>query len=582
MDFSTLDWSIIIGFFALSLGIGIWVSKKSGESTSNFFVAGRNMPWWLLGVSMVATTFAADTPLLVTEIVRENGVSGNWVWWAFLLTGLLTTFVYARLWRRAGLLTDLEFYEIRYSGPPASFLRGFRAVYLGLIFNIAVLGTVCLAGVKLGWVLLGLEPWETLSLAAVVTLVYSALGGLRAVILTDLFQFAMAMVGSVWAALYLLDLPEVGGLDALLAQPAVASQMPFLPSLADRETWLTLLVLPLAVQWWSTWYPGNEPGGGGYVAQRILASKNEKHATAASLFFNVAHIALRPWPWILIAFASLAIFPDLTSLQATFPDMPPNKVKQDIAYAAMLWYLPVGLSGLIVASLIAAFMSTLSTHLNWGASYLTNDVYKRFIKPNASEKEQVWFGRLSTVAIMILAGVYALYLQSAKQAFDIILLIRAGTGLIYILRWFWWRINAWSEIVAMAASFIVAILFQQIELVENNEKLETAVELVAAVGITTAAWVLATFLTRPTSRPVLEAFVARIRPEGPGWKGYGSSGNWGLIPSQIIAMIAGTCGVYAILFATGFALYGDWLNMVIATGVAALGGLLVYRYGFQN
>lgn len=582
MDFSTLDWSIIIGFFVVSLGIGLWVAKKSGESASSFFVAGRNMPWWLLGVSMVATTFAADTPLLVTQIVRENGVGGNWVWWAFLLTGLLTTFVYARLWRRAGLLTDLEFYEIRYSGPPASFLRGFRAVYLGLIFNIAVLGTVCLAAVKLGWVLLGLEPWETLSLAAFVTIIYSALGGLRAVILTDLFQFAMAMAGSIWAAIHLLDLPEVGGLTQLLEQPQVASQTAFLPSFSDRETWLTLLVLPLAVQWWSTWYPGNEPGGGGYVAQRILASKNEKHATGASLFFNVAHIALRPWPWILIAFASLAIFPDLESLRTAFPAMDPDKIKHDIAYAAMLRYLPAGLGGLVVASLIAAFMSTLSTHLNWGASYLTNDVYKRFIKPDASEKEQVWFGRISTVAIMVLAALYALYLQSAKQAFDIILLIGAGTGLIYILRWFWWRINAWSEIVAMAASLVVAIIFQHVHLVEGNEKMETAVELVAAVGITTLAWLLATFLTRPTARPVLEAFVERIRPDGPGWKGFGATGKWGPIPAQIIAMIAGAFGIYAALFATGFALYGEVVNMAIAVVVALLGGTLVYRFGFRR
>lgn len=570
MDFTTLDWSIIAAFFAVSLGIGIYVARDNETNPSSYFAAGRSMPWWLLGVSMVATTFAADTPLLVTDIVRTDGVAGNWVWWAFLLTGLLTTFVYSRLWRRAGLLTDLEFYEIRYSGAAAVFLRGFRAVYLGLIFNVAVLGAVCLAGVKLGAVLLGLEPWETLAIASVVTLVYSVLGGLRAVILTDLFQFGLALLGSLWAAWYVLGLPEVGGLDNLLSNGVVRQHMDLFPSFDHTDAVLTLLVLPLAVQWWATWYPGSEPGGGGYVAQRILAAKTEKDAMGASLFFNVAHYALRPWPWIIIALASIVVFPDLASLQEAFPNIDHDVIKDDIAYAAMLRLLPAGLAGLVVASLIAAFMSTLSTHLNWGASYLTNDLYKRFFRPDASDAELVWFGRISTVLIMVLAAVYALFLQSAKQAFDIILLIGAGTGLIFILRWFWWRINAWSEIAAMVASFITALVLQDIALPQGQK-------LIFAVGITTAVWLIATLVTPATSRPVLEAFVQRIRPAGPGWKAVGSSGSWGAIPTQLAAMGLGSCAIYGALFATGYALYGRWITAVIAGVVALVSAWLLRR-----
>ncbi|MFK7972076.1 MAG: sodium:solute symporter family protein [Bacteroidia bacterium] len=568
MEFQMLDWSIIALFFGVSLGIGIYVARQAGQNPSAFFAAGHNMPWWLLGVSMVATTFAADTPLLVTQIVRENGIAGNWEWWAFLLTGLLTTFAYARLWRRAGLLTDLEFYEIRYSGKPAAFLRGFRAVYLGLIFNVAVLGAVCLAAVKLGGVLLGLEAWETLVIASVVTVVYSALGGLKAVLLTDLFQFGLALIGSFWAASYVLDLPQVGGLSHMLEQAPVSSRLDMFIPLGGTDTLISLVVLPLAVQWWASWYPGSEPGGGGYVAQRMLAAKSEKDALGASLFFNVAHYAIRPWPWIIIALASIMVFPDLASLQEAFPNMSPAKVKEDLAYAAMLRYLPAGLAGLVVASLIAAFMSTLSTHLNWGASYLTNDVYKRFVKPDASDKELVWVGRLWTVVIMLFAAIYALYLQSAKQAFDIIVLIGAGTGLLFILRWFWWRINAYSEIVAMIVSFSVAVSFEVMGHFEMEFSKGT--KLLGIVGITTVAWLLATFLAPKTERKTLESFVKRIRPAGPGWKAIGTSGDWGNVPTQLLAILAGCVGIYGLLFASGYLLYGN-----LTVGLPMLGIVLI-------
>ncbi|MFT4545803.1 MAG: SSS family solute:Na+ symporter, partial [Bacteroidia bacterium] len=326
MQLSTLDWSIIAAFFIVSLIVGIVVSRKAGSSSAEFFLSGRNMPWWLLGISMVATTFSADTPNLVTDIVRKNGVSGNWVWWAFLLTGMLTVFVYSKLWRRSGVLTDLEFYEIRYGGKNAAFLRGFRAIYLGVVFNVLVMAGVCLAAIKIGGVMLGLSSYETLLITSVVTVVYSSIGGLRGVLITDFFQFILAMIGTVWAANVILDLPQVGGLDALLANAEVASLTNFLPDFSDTENLIPLLILPLAVQWWSVWYPGAEPGGGGYIAQRMLAAKDEQNAMGATLLFNIAHYALRPWPWIVIALCSVVVFPNLDSIQEAFPHISPDLI----------------------------------------------------------------------------------------------------------------------------------------------------------------------------------------------------------------------------------------------------------------
>ena len=436
MILSNLDWVLVGAFFLVSLLIGLIVSKRAGSSTTEFFLSGRNMPWWLLGVSMVATTFSADTPNLVTNLVRENGVSGNWVWWAFLLTGMLTVFVYAKLWRRSKVMTDIEFYELRYSGKAAAFLRGFRALYLGLIFNVLVMGTVSLAAIKFGEIILDLRGWQTLLIAGSITLIYSALGGIKAVIITDFVQFIIAMVGSILACIYLINLEEVGGLSNLLQNDLVQSKLSLIPDLSDPQIWGPMLFVPLAVQWWASYYPGAEPGGGGYIAQRMFSAKDEKNAVGATLLFNIAHYALRPWPWILIALASLVVFPEISDLQKAFPDLPVDKLGHDVAYPAMLTHLPSGLLGLVAASLIAAYMSTISTQLNLGASYLVNDFYQRFISPEASDQKLVWAGRLFTIITMVLGTVLGLLLTDAQQAFDLLLLLGAGTGLIYILRWF--------------------------------------------------------------------------------------------------------------------------------------------------
>lgn len=565
MQLTTLDWSIIAAFFIISLVIGIVVSRKAGSSSAEFFLSGRNMPWWLLGISMVATTFSADTPNLVTDIVRKNGVSGNWVWWAFLLTGMLTVFVYSKLWRRSGVLTDLEFYEIRYGGKSAAFLRGFRALYLGVFFNVMIMATVCLAAIKIGGVMLGLSEYETLLIASVVTVLYSSLGGLRGVLITDFFQFILAMVGTIWAANVLLDLPQVGGLQNLLANQEVAKLTNFLPDFSDTESLIPLLIIPLAVQWWSVWYPGAEPGGGGYIAQRMLAAKDEQNAMGATLLFNISHYALRPWPWIIIALCSVIVFPNLDSIQAAFPHIDAAMINDDLAYPAMLTFLPAGLLGLVIASLVAAFMSTISTHLNWGSSYVVNDFYQRFVKSDATEKELVMVGRVSTVLLMLFAAMFALALSNALQAFGILLQIGAGTGLIFILRWFWWRINAWTEISGMVISFIVAIVLEVIapELVPSNYKL------LVGVGITTMGWLTVTFLTQPETEDTLRGFAKHVNPTI-GWKNYRSADTAviGNLPLQILGMFLGCVVVYTALFATGSFVYGNTTLALILTAVS--------------
>ena len=519
------------------------------------------MPWWLLGVSMVATTFSADTPNLVTNIVRQDGVYGNWVWWAFLLTGMLTVFVYAKLWRRSGVMTDLEFYELRYSGKKAAFLRGFRALYLGVFFNIVVMASVCLAGIKISGVLLGVSPVTTLLVSAFIIVFYTALGGLRGVLLTDLVQFTIAMVGSVWAAKVALGLPQVGGLHGLLTHEAVRGRLSLFPDFSNAEALVPIFLIPLAVQWWSVWYPGAEPGGGGYVVQRMLSAKSERHAMGATLLFNIAHYALRPWPWILVALSSLIVFPDLDALQASFPSLDASRVKDDLAYSAMLTYLPSGLLGVVVASLIAAFMSTIASHLNWGASYVVNDFYKRFIAPDASEERLVNVGRLATVLLMAAAGGLALLLESALQTFNVMLQIGAGTGLLFILRWFWWRINPVSEITGMVVSFVVAIYFVVHSYLGLSE-ISTSVQLCIGVGITTFSWVAATLLTKPSDSKTLRAFYRLVKPGGPGWRhvreearadndSIDDGPGWDL-PQGLLCMFFECLAIYSTLFATGY------------------------------
>jgi SSS family transporter len=585
MNLSMLDWGIIIAFFAVTLFIGLYASKGAGKSYSEFFLSGRDMSWWLLGVSMVATTFSADTPNLVTDLVRTNGVAGNWSWWAFLLTGMLTVFVYARLWRRSGVLTDLEFYELRYSGKPAAFLRGFRAIYLGVFFNVMIMATVSLAAIKIGGVMLDLEPVETLLITSIITVIYTSIGGLKGVVLTDFFQFVLAMIGMVVAAVYIINLPEVGGLNNLLAHPNVSGKLHFLPDFSDTAQLIPLFLMPLAVQWWSVWYPGAEPGGGGYIAQRMLSAKDEKNAVTATLFFNIAHYALRPWPWILIALASLIVFPDIASLQAAFPHIDPKVVKNDLAFSAMLNLLPAGLIGLLIAALLSAFMSTISTHLNWGSSYVVNDFYKRFIRPDAPQNELVNIGRLSTVVLMILAALLALVLENALQAFNILLQIGAGTGLIFILRWFWWRVNAYSEITAMVVSFVLALYFE----LGMENPLPEHIKLILGVGITTASWITVTLITAPSSQETLLRFFRLIQPAPGGWKpvvekgiasGELAAGEIvpGKIPLQILGMFLGCVLVYAALFAIGFLIYGNVLATLMSSLVAIFSGYLMFKY----
>ena len=583
MSLSTLDWGIILAFFIVFAIIGIAVTKRAGKNTKEFFLSGRNMPWWLLGISMVATTFSADTPNLVTDIVRQNGVSGNWAWWAFLITGMLTVFVYAKLWRRSKVVTDLEFYELRYSGKAAAFLRGFRAIYLGVIFNVLIMASVCLAAIKIGGVMFGLEPWQCVLYASVITVIYSTLGGLRGVIFTDFLQFLVAMVGSIWAAYYIINLPEVGGLDAMLAHPNVADKLSFLPDFNDTESLIVLLLIPVAVQWWSVWYPGAEPGGGGYIAQRMLSAKDEKNAIGATLLFNITHYALRPWPWILIALASLVLYPELTDIGSAFPN---TVLGHDLGYSAMLTKLPAGLLGLVLASLIAAFMSTISTHLNWGSSYIALDFYQRFIKPEASEKELVGVGRISTVLLMVIAACLALFLTDAYGTFKILLQIGAGTGSIFIMRWFWWRVNAYSEISGMIVSFIVAVYFEFV-----HEEFFTPIAdhyvLVIGVGITTLTWLLVTLMTRPTATDKLVAFYNAITPYGIGWNGLKRKASEAQInlresgdnfTADLGSMLLGILLVYTSLFGLGFELYSNLLGALIMFGIAALAGFGIYRF----
>ncbi|MFM2392354.1 MAG: hypothetical protein RLZZ546_331 [Bacteroidota bacterium] len=588
MQLNALDWCIIAMFFIVSLAVGIASARKSGESSSEFFLSGRSMPWWLLGFSMVATTFSADTPNLVTDIVRTGGVAGNWAWWAFLLTGMLTVFVYAKLWRRSGINTDLEFYEMRYSGSEARFLRGFRAFYLGVVFNVLIMGTVMLAGIKIAGILLGIGAIQTVLIVSIITVIYSSIGGLRGVIYTDFIQFIIAMIGMVWACIYIVNMPQVGGLSNLLANPVVQTKMNFLPDMHNRDLMMSLFIIPIAVQWWSTWYPGSEPGGGGYVAQRMLSAKDEKNAVMATMFFNVAHYALRPWPWILIAFASLIVFPEVSDIAKAFPNLNSQFVKHDLAFPAMLSFLPNGLLGMVIVSLIAALMSTLSTHLNWGSSYIVNDLYSRFYKPQASEKELVRVGQVSTVILMFLGGFAALLMENAKSSFDIILQIGAGTGLLFILRWFWWRINATSEIVAMIVSFLVALALQAdfAKTFENYEKL------IIAVVITNIAWIITAYTTKPTDMNILSSFYNSIKPHRYGWmpviehnKKNGTLTNQnmdaGKLSIEILMMFLGCIFIYALLFGIGYMIYGMTTPTIISLIIALITGGLMLKFRSQ-
>ncbi len=579
MQLTAIDLIVIALYGAMALIVGIAFARRAGANRQEFFLAGRKLPWWLLGTSMVATTFSTDTPNLVTDIVRTNGVSGNWIWWAFLVTGMLTVFFYAKLWRRSGVLTDMAFYELRYGGKPAAFLRGFRALYLGVFFNIMIMATVTLAAIKIGGVLLGLEPWKIVVMAGTVTVIYSATSGLWGVVVTDLVLFVIAMIGAVSAAYYALAIPEVGGLDGLLHHPALEGKLSFLPDFTDWRSAAAVFIVPLAVQWWATWYPGAEPGGGGYQAQRMLAARTEEDAMGATLWFNIAHYALRPWPWILVGLASLIVYPTLDSIAAAFPNLDPSIIGHDLAYPAMLVFVPHGLLGLVVASLAAAYMSTISTHLNWGASYIVNDYYRRFIDPDRSEHHYVAVGRAATVALIIIASALGLWLTNALQAFQILLQIGAGTGLVFILRWFWWRINAWSEISAMAISFVVAVYFQFVHQALGLAPVSASSALVIGVGITTVGWLAVTFLTTPEDTAVLQRFYDVIKPFGHGWKRVVEvdADPGGTLSASVACWALGCVFVYGALFGTGYLLYGQPWPAAMAFAVVLLSGLAVFR-----
>ena len=518
MKINNVDWMIIIFIMTITVIVGIYSSKKASKDTNQFFLSGKKMPWWLLGISMVATTFSTDTPNLVTDIVRNNGVSGNWVWWAFMITGFLTVFVYARLWRRTGINSDNEFYDIRYSGKAAKFLKSFRAVYLGLIFNVLAMSGISLAAIKIGEIIFNLQPIETIFYAGVITVLFSTLGGFRGVVLTDFFLFFIAMSGSIMASIFIVNMPEIGGVVELFNHENVKDKISFLPDFNKKEDLIILFIIPLSVQWWSSWYPGAEPGGGGYIAQRMLASKNEKDAVYATLFFNIMHYAIRPWPWILIALCSLIIFPDLNSISDKFPALSENKLGHDVAYSAMLTFLPTGLIGLVVASLISAYISTISTHLNWGALYLVNDILKPIV---TSEKKLVRYARFITIFLFVISSLIALSLTNALQLFNFILMFGAGTGLIFILRWFWFRINAWSEISAMFFSGFVSIILNMQStssyLFGDFGIFQDYMRYPIVVFTTTIFWLIITYLTEPEDQKVINSFKKRI---GSGTRGF--------------------------------------------------------------
>ena len=571
---TSLDWAIVLISIAISFTPTILLARRAGRSTTEFFTSGRAAPWWLVGASMVATTFSTDTPNLVTNFVRTGGVANNWAWWAFLLTGMATVFFYAQLWRRSRVLTDLEFYEIRYSGRPASFVRGFRALYLGLFFNCIIMATVNLAAVKIANVVLGWSMVKTLAICTVLNIAFAATSGLWGVMVTDTIQFVIAMTASFAAAYFAVKQPAVGGLTGLLHK-IPAKTLNVLPDFGDWKLTASLLVVPLTVQWWSVWYPGAEPGGGSYIAQRMLAAKSERDALSGTLFFNVMHYALRPWPWIIVALSSIIIYPNLSDIASTFPYVDRQLIGHDIAYSAMLKFLPTGFLGLMIAGMRSAYESTLSTHLNWGTSYLVHDFYRRFVRPDAEERHYVFAGRIVTGLLMLAAAGVTFVLTTAQQSFNLLMSIGAGTGLIYLLRWFWWRINAWSEIVAMASSFIVSIGFFIAQ--KLGVEIDATTVLLVTIGVTTVCWVAATYLTEPTAPATLDRFYALVRPPGPGWQDVrersGLPASSDSLARSLLGWVLGCTFVYAALFGAGSLLYGRltqgavWVVLLVASGI---------------
>jgi Na+/proline symporter len=573
MHLTSVDWWIVALSLIVAFLPAAYMAKRGGASTAEFFTSGRAAPWWLIGVSMVATTFSTDTPNLVTNLVREKGVANNWAWWSFLLTGMATVMFYARMWRRSGVLTDLEFYEIRYSGKAATFVRGFRAVYLGLFFNCVIMATVNLAAAKIANMLLGWPMTQTLLVCAVINVIFAGVSGLWGVLVVDLVQFGIAMTGSFAAAYYALQRPEVGGLNGLFTRldPRVIS---LLPNFNDWTMTLTVLILPITVQWWSVWYPGAEPGGGSYIAQRMLASKSEKDALIGTLFFNVAHYALRSWPWIIVALSSILVFPNLSDIAAAFPYVDKSLIGHDMAYPAMLTFLPVGFLGLMVAGMLAAYVSTIATHLNWGTSYLVHDFYRRFLNPGGDEKHYVAVGRLMTAVLMVFAALLTYVIETASRGFTLLLSVGAGTGLLYLLRWYWWRVNAWAEVTAMIASFLTAVGFEVAR--KMGYVIPDHVSLLCTVAVTSVVWITATFVAPETDKATLVKFYKLVRPAGPGWKhvqelaGVGPSPD--SLPQAMLGWVMGIAFVYSALFGTGSFIYGNTAQGAVFAVVFVVSG----------
>jgi Na+/proline symporter len=585
MHLHALDWVIVFATLAVCFVPALFFARRSGRNTTEFFASGRSAPWWLAGLSMVATTFSSDTPNLVTDIVRRQGVAGNWQWWAFTLTGVATVFFYARLWRRSGVMTDLEFYEIRYSGKAAGVVRGFRSVYLGFFFNCIIMASVNLAACKIAGILFGLERWQTLLGVGLLNVVFAAHAGLWGVLVIDMIQFFIKMSAVIAAAYFAVKLPAVGGLSGLVEKlsnlpgPHGLNYLGLLPDFTNNwDLAVAVFIMPIAVQWWAVWYPGAEPGGGSYIAQRMLSSKSEKDSLAATLFFNIAHYVLRPWPWILVALCSLIVYPQLSDIQKAFPNLDPKLLGHDIAYPAMLTILPVGWIGLMVGGLIAANSSTILTHLNWGASYLVHDFYRRFLRPGAEEKHYVTVGRLTTVLLFVCSGAMVFLLESAKDNFDIILQVGAGTGLLYLARWFWWRVTAWCEVVAMASSFGISILW--LVLRKYGFQMSTHAQLLWTIGFTTVCWLLTAYLGPATDRRTLLNFYRKVHPAGPGWgpirRELGEEAppreTAENIPLAILGWAAGCATIWSSLFAVGNFLYGRLGYALGCTAVFVVAG----------
>jgi len=593
MQLHTLDWVIASIAVLICFAPALFLGKRSGKSTAEFFASGRSVPWWLAGLSMVATTFSSDTPNLVANFVRTEGVAGNWRWWAFTLTGVSTVFFYARMWRRSGVLTDLEFYELRYSGKAAGAVRGFRSVYLGLLFNCVIMATVNLAACKIAAILFGFERWQTLLFVGLLNVVFATHSGLWGVLVIDMVQFFIKMSAVIAAAYFAVELPQVGGLHGLvtkLSQMHGPHGVNYLNMLPDfKNNWdlaMAVFIIPITVQWWASWYPGAEPGGGSYIAQRMLASKSEKDALGSTLFFNLAHYILRPWPWILTGLASLIVYPELSDIQKAFPHLDPKLLGHDIAFPAMLRFLPAGWMGLMLGGLIAANSSTILTHLNWGASYLVHDFYRRFVKTGMPDKHYVKAGRIATVILFVASSALVFALDTAKDSFDVILQIGAGTGLLYLVRWFWWRVTAWCEIVAMASSFSVSILF--LILKKMGAAPGTYQELLITIACTTVLWVATAYLGPRTDEAALVNFYQKVRPPGPGWTYVRSIAGispamveadreaWNF-PMSLLGWFTGCITIWSALFTVGNFLYGRMELFWAMLAVFVVSGSILIR-----